>query len=1015
MLSRVRLSPPWPHTTHNTSIENFISHYKSGTIIVAGGQKLFQYSDKLELLSSAHHEDVINNRILHIITSSDQEFLLSCWQSQDLQCSLKRVDSLSETTNFFPLSKDKNFRIQDNRPVRVLTIESDPIDLMIATSRLAPVEASPTVKQTQNATHIAQPAISRFRISKNSEWSSEQLSVLTYKSQFDGQNLIYEYIYMFKHNQYTYFILNDEWGAHQRVRLARVCDGDTELTSYIEITMACNKKDNILAKYAFFDSSKDEPTLHSAFEYVTDDRPKKRSTLICSYDMNLAENYVQNAALACNSGASDSNLLAKFDLVSGQPCQRNPSNDWCTSKINPLINGTSDKYKLTTDSFIQIEGMISVNFIHAMRQGTQEKEVFFVGTESGHLTKLSTDEYLLYTVDLAESSIKSYDRQNKYLSKSTADGSSAYAIYSVDSHGIVAVTSDGKINRIESDACYYYESCDSCLNSRDPLDCVWCGESCTLKKECEKSKQSTKSCPPFIRDFEPKLGTVSGSTLLKIEGSHFGSSKGSRIVKLGDKACEINHEMSNDTTIICSTPPVNSTQNATLSIEVSDVLGGLDLKGSITAKTAYLYVVEPEGEARTGTYMIYIVVCLVLIIFLVGAYLSKGARLTHLRNKLWPAIELRPKTDSSNIGVSYRKPQPGPNITGNSIDELVKLNGNLISSGSYFANVDPSSIEQPLINNTFLDSDLLTILKQENILIDRKLLTLGHVLGAGQFGRVYKGFLLIEETGEHVAVAVKTIHSKSMWDDAMDDRAFVEEGLMMKDFEHENVLTLIGVTIDSTGLPMVVTPFMLYGDLRSYISDEASSPTVRELIEFGTQIAKGMAYLANLKFVHRDLAARNCMLDENLTVKVADFGLSRDIYERDYYSSENKKTKLPVKWMAIESLERCIYSSKTDVWSYGILLWELMTRGVVPYPDVDNFDLFSYLKEGRRMMRPRYCPEILYEIMLSCWRENPNDRPTFDELVEKVSAVISNLQIAKDGQQTVSRDETYCDAFKRPM
>lgn len=239
------------------------------------------------------------------------------------------------------------------------------------------------------------------------------------------------------------------------------------------------------------------------------------------------------------------------------------------------------------------------------------------------------------------------------------------------------------------------------------------------------------------------------------------------------------------------------------------------------------------------------------------------------------------------------------------------------------------------------------------------------------------------------------------------NRAFLEEGLMMKDFKHKNVLTLLGVSFDPTGLPMVVIPFMKNGDLLTYIRDDANCPTVKDLITFGIQVAQGMAYLAQSKFIHRDLAARNCMLDHDLTVKVADFGLSRDIYERDYYSSDNKNTKLPVKWMAVESLEKGHYSSKTDVWSYGVLLWELLTRGVTPYPDVDNWDIFNYLKSGRRMLKPSYCPDLLYNIMLSCWAENSRYRPTFAQLVDQVSDVINQLQQTSGAQNRVGFDVTY--------
>jgi serine/threonine protein kinase len=138
-----------------------------------------------------------------------------------------------------------------------------------------------------------------------------------------------------------------------------------------------------------------------------------------------------------------------------------------------------------------------------------------------------------------------------------------------------------------------------------------------------------------------------------------------------------------------------------------------------------------------------------------------------------------------------------------------------------------------------------------------------------------------------------------------------------------------------------------------------------------------MDYLSAQRFVHRDLAARNCLLDSNSCAKIADFGLSRDIYESNYYQIRNKVCKLPIKWMSPESLENQIFSIKSDVWSYGVLVWELLTRGINPYPYIKNKFIFYHLKDGYRLPKPEYCPKSLYAVLLECWSLNPKARPTF--------------------------------------
>jgi len=942
------------------------------------------------------------------------------------------------------------------------------------------------------------------------------------------------------------------------VRLARICNNDTDLNSYIEISVTCNNRFDLYAKAAHIDLRRsDNPQLYIVFEALEDGfvgvKKTQGKSFLCSYSIKLIEDLFNNAVSDCNNGRDFAHLLTKLHPETVYPpiCQRNPSRDWCLSKTNPFIDGVSSEHPAREDSFLELEGMTGINFLHTVNyeQSTNNKVVHFVGTETGLLTKLSIDEEFFYTIDLNHWKIHHYQiGADKFPQQFTSNETSTplgfvvynQAKYAVSSSDIIVATQSGVVHKIHMNSCSYYSSCNSCINIREPLDCVWCGDRCSMKSNCPEGQSYLSTCPPLIKSFSPNKGPVSGSTKIVIVGENFGSSQSpNRMlrVRVGDNDCNLDSKLATNDQIVCYAPAVAHKRNATITVDVRDEYGYINVNGTAHSAKDYVYdevevygltpasasiteatnltvygknldigsnrtlslanlncpIIElskskikcafdpsqqdemvageqnvtieysidghkqsliprlvdgmnlsaalalkldfkrqyppdsstemSNGDLISLNNIILFIIVLALVLLTI-VFVTRYDKFSLLNLKLSRQKGSRAHNDD-NINVSYRNPgshkftnlSPGTPRPGESLNGLVKLNETVMTSNYFGKPITLEQLEQdkPLIGN-FVDNETLAILDQEKILIDRNRLTLGHVLGHGQFGRVYKGFLKVNNSGEHTAVAVKTVLMKPTWDDSVDKRAFLEEGLMMKDFEHENVLALIGVTFDSNGLPMVITPFMLYGDLRTYISDEASSPTVRELIEFGAQVAKGMAYLAGMKFVHRDLAARNCMLDENLTVKVADFGLSRDIYERDYYSSDNKKAKLPVKWMAIESLEKSVYSTKTDVWSYGVLLWELMTRGVLPYPDVDNFDLFSYLKEGRRMLRPRYCPVILYNIMLSCWKENPSQRPTFNELVESVSNVITELQDTKEdfefSQQKVSRDETYCDVLR---
>uniref|UniRef100_A0A9J7XLC6 Proto-oncogene tyrosine-protein kinase receptor Ret n=1 Tax=Cyprinus carpio carpio TaxID=630221 RepID=A0A9J7XLC6_CYPCA len=289
----------------------------------------------------------------------------------------------------------------------------------------------------------------------------------------------------------------------------------------------------------------------------------------------------------------------------------------------------------------------------------------------------------------------------------------------------------------------------------------------------------------------------------------------------------------------------------------------------------------------------------------------------------------------------------------------------------------------------------------------RKNLVLGKTLGEGEFGKVVKAtaFRLKGKAG-YTTVAVKMLKENASHSELRD---LLSEFTLLKQVNHPHVIKMYGACSQDGPLYLIVE-YAKYGSLRnflresrkvgpSYMGNDANrnssylenpderALTMGDLISFAWQISRGMQYLAEMKLVHRDLAARNVLVAEGRKMKISDFGLSRDVYEEDSYVKRSKG-RIPVKWMAIESLFDHIYTTQSDVWSFGVLLWEIVTLGGNPYPGIAPERLFNLLKTGYRMEKPENCTDEMYNLMLRCWKQEPDKRPTFSDISKELEKMM---------------------------
>ncbi|XP_071064167.1 focal adhesion kinase 1 isoform X15 [Dasypus novemcinctus] len=286
------------------------------------------------------------------------------------------------------------------------------------------------------------------------------------------------------------------------------------------------------------------------------------------------------------------------------------------------------------------------------------------------------------------------------------------------------------------------------------------------------------------------------------------------------------------------------------------------------------------------------------------------------------------------------------------------------------------------------EEDTYTMPSTGDYEIQRERIELGRCIGEGQFGDVHQGVYMSPENPA-LAVAIKTC--KNCTSDSVREK-FLQEALTMRQFDHPHIVKLIGVITENP--VWIIMELCTLGELRSFLQVRKYSLDLASLILYAYQLSTALAYLESKRFVHRDIAARNVLVSSTDCVKLGDFGLSRYMEDSTYYKAS--KGKLPIKWMAPESINFRRFTSASDVWMFGVCMWEILMHGVKPFQGVKNNDVIGRIENGERLPMPPNCPPTLYSLMTKCWAYDPSRRPRFTELKAQLSTILEEEKVQQE-------------------
>uniref|UniRef100_A0A1B6GS10 receptor protein-tyrosine kinase n=1 Tax=Cuerna arida TaxID=1464854 RepID=A0A1B6GS10_9HEMI len=392
-------------------------------------------------------------------------------------------------------------------------------------------------------------------------------------------------------------------------------------------------------------------------------------------------------------------------------------------------------------------------------------------------------------------------------------------------------------------------------------------------------------------------------------------------------------------------------------------------------------VVYPETLGLTA----YLLACLGVVPIILGALIGARFILAHNKKKV---------LDESEYSSEYNRSPLGVSTVSTLHTKLPRIPTHVNWSGGGGGSEAEKSVTSPVPSSASTRWEF-----------PREKLRLQTLLGQGNFGQVWKAEAddISGHEGLTRLVAVKTVKESENPRERED--LLRELGIMQELGSHPNVVTLLGCCTEKEPIYLVME-YVMYGKLLSFLrdyrtkahyynfSDAGDALTSRDLTVFGYCVARGMDYLSNKCIIHRDLAARNVLVDHNKLCKIADFGMSRNVRDTgQIYEQRQSKGALPIRWMAPESLHFSLFTHKTDVWSFGILMWEIVTLGSTPYATMGAREVMRRVRDGYRLDRPSHCRPELFRLIAQCWHSEPVKRPSFAELKVELGQLLSDTEL----------------------